>query len=44
MKSEKNAYETPSVKKVEFDFNVRIAASSCGAPQEEWLGGCILGF
>ena len=29
----KKVYEEPSVKKVEFEFNERIAASSCpGAP------------
>ena len=27
---EKKVYEEPSVKKVEFDFNERIASSSCG--------------
>lgn len=26
----KKVYEEPSVKKVEFEFNERIAASSCG--------------
>lgn len=43
MKTEKKAYETPSVKKVEFDFNVRIAASTCGAPQDD-MNPCIFGF
>lgn len=28
---EKKVYEEPSVKKVEFDFNERIAASGCNS-------------
>ena len=31
MKTEKMTYEKPTVQKVEFDFNTRIAASSCNS-------------
>ena len=43
MKTEKNVYETPSVKKVEFDFNVRIAASTCGSPMDS-MSPCNFGM
>lgn len=29
MKTEKKTYEKPTVQKVEFDFQTRIAASNC---------------
>ena len=31
MKTEKMTYEKPTVQKVEFDFNTRIAASTCNS-------------
>ena len=41
MKTEKKIYEKPTVQKVEFDFNTRIAASTCTEAYME--GYCILG-
>lgn len=33
---EKKFFEEPSVQKVEFEFNERIAASGCIAPYPDW--------
>ena len=40
MKTEKKTYEKPTVQKVEFDFNTRIAASGCEMSMGISDGGC----
>ncbi len=39
----KKVYETPTVKKVEFNFSTMIAASTCGAPTDD-MNPCIFGL